>query len=196
MKSRPARRRSVHEAAPSSASLVAALAELRRQAAAQSAPAPAPAAAPRPVRHGPGGDILSIDFDIFALSEILHRDTARSSGAPGVAVEKVEVEVEVEGEGEGGGEGGAAETGPSSAPSSGAEAKEASTPKPMVSLVELALRKMSQEAGRGIRGLALPPMEAGPPMPNWTQLLLRELRRGVLGEGRESVEAGERRHHR
>eukprot|EP00947_MAST-08B_sp_MAST-8B-sp1_P004458 g4458.t1 len=47
-----------------------------------------------------------------------------------------------------------------------------------ISLVERALRRMSEQAGRGIRGAALPPTVAGPPLPNWTQVLLRELRRG------------------
>eukprot|EP00947_MAST-08B_sp_MAST-8B-sp1_P004427 g4427.t1 len=47
-----------------------------------------------------------------------------------------------------------------------------------VSLVERALRLLSEQAGRGVRGVALPPTVAGPPLPNWTQVLLRELRRG------------------
>eukprot|EP00947_MAST-08B_sp_MAST-8B-sp1_P001581 g1581.t1 len=50
-----------------------------------------------------------------------------------------------------------------------------SSVKHTVSFVEGALRRMSEQAGRGVRGVALPATVAGPPLPNWTQLLLREL---------------------
>ena len=70
-----------------------------------------------------------------------------------------------------------------------------------VSLVERALRRMSEQVGRGIRGVALPPTIAGPPLPNWTQVLLRELRRGfwqkrtgkkgaMRGEGGKRISGG------
>ena len=47
-----------------------------------------------------------------------------------------------------------------------------------VSLVDFTLRRLSYYAGRGLRSVALPQTIAGPPPPNWTQVLLRELRRG------------------
>ena len=52
-----------------------------------------------------------------------------------------------------------------------------------VSLVERALRRMSEQAGRGVRGVALPQTPAGPPLQNWAQVLLRELRRGFWRKG-------------
>ena len=99
MRSRPARRRSVHEAAPSSAQLVAAIVELRQQAALQT---PSAQAAPQHVPRGPGGDILSIDYDIFALTETLHQDVTQRSCGPDCVVEHVDGEGK--GEGDGGGE--------------------------------------------------------------------------------------------
>ena len=50
-------------------------------------------------------------------------------------------------------------------------------------MVERALRQLSDRAGRGTRGVVLADAASsaplpGPPMPNWTQLLLRELWRG------------------
>eukprot|EP00947_MAST-08B_sp_MAST-8B-sp1_P002028 g2028.t1 len=58
-----------------------------------------------------------------------------------------------------------------------------SSVKHTVSFVERALRRMSEQAGRGVRGVALPATVAGPPLPNWTQVLLRELRRGFWRTG-------------
>eukprot|EP00947_MAST-08B_sp_MAST-8B-sp1_P002991 g2991.t1 len=58
-----------------------------------------------------------------------------------------------------------------------------------ISFVERALRRMSEQAGRGVRGVALPATVAGPPLPNWTQVLLRELRRGFWRKGRAAVDS-------
>eukprot|EP00947_MAST-08B_sp_MAST-8B-sp1_P001048 g1048.t1 len=57
-----------------------------------------------------------------------------------------------------------------------------------ISLVDRALRRMSERAGRGIRGVALPATVAGPPLPNWTQVLLRELRRGFWKKGNAPIQ--------
>ena len=90
MRSRPARRRSVHEAAPSSAQLVAAIVELRQQAALRTPSAPA---APQSVvPRGPGGDILSLDYDIFALTETLQEDVTQRSSVAGGVIEHVDGE--------------------------------------------------------------------------------------------------------
>ena len=59
-----------------------------------------------------------------------------------------------------------------------------------VSMIERALRGLSEQAGRGVRGVALPPTVAGPPLPNWTQVLLRELRRGFWQKGGGLMDAG------
>ena len=56
-----------------------------------------------------------------------------------------------------------------------------------VSIVELALRRMSKQSGRGMRGVALP-TTPGAPMPNWTQLLLRELWRGFWSDEPKDVD--------
>eukprot|EP00947_MAST-08B_sp_MAST-8B-sp1_P004750 g4750.t1 len=63
-----------------------------------------------------------------------------------------------------------------------------SSVKHTVSFVERALRRMSEQAGRGVRGVALPATVAGPPLPNWTQVLLRELRRGFWRKGGAAVD--------